>query len=62
MVDYNAGKFVIVIPNKPGDGFWKDEAGKIKIFDSINEALDTAGIYELEYAYICKIEVTHIEK
>ena len=40
----------------------KDEQGEIIVFDTIDEALITCGMYEFENVLVCKVEFNHIEK
>lgn len=41
--------------------FMKDENGKLKIYDTENEASTICGLYEFENAWICKLVYNHIE-
>jgi|JFJP01.1.fsa_nt_gi hypothetical protein len=54
------GKFIIIKDLEFSD-FMKDENGKIKTFDSLEEACDTCGIYEFPNVLVCKVEFNHIE-
>lgn len=42
--------------------FMKNEEGKIKLYDTEEEACDVCGIYEVENAWVCELKYNHIEK
>jgi hypothetical protein len=54
------GKFVIV-DNLNFTDFMKDENGNINVYDTLEEACSTCGMYEFEDAIVLKIEYNHIE-
>lgn len=54
------GKFFIIKDLEFSD-FFKDEEGKIRIFDTETEALETCGIYEFDDALVCQVTFNHIE-
>lgn len=54
------GKYVIVKDLNFSD-FMKDENGKIKIYNSYDEAGLTCGMYEFEDVLILKIESNYVE-
>ena len=41
--------------------FFKDENGKIKYYDTEEEACNICGIYELKNAWVMKLVYNHIE-
>ena len=55
------GKYIIIKDLNFSD-YMKDLEGKIQIFDTLNEACETCGMYEFENVLVCKIEYNHIEK
>lgn len=55
------GKFIIVKDLLFSD-YFKDENGKIKTYNTIEEATNICGIYELPDVLILKIESNYIEK
>lgn len=55
------GKYVIVKDILFSD-YHKDSEGKIKIFDTLDDAGDVCGIYEFEDVLIMKVEFNHVEK
>lgn len=55
------GKYVI-IENLNLMDYMKDENGKICIYDTLDEAAITCGMYEFEDVLIMKIEYNHVEK
>lgn len=55
------GKYIIVKDLKFSD-YMKDLEGKIKMFDTLDEAGETCGMYEFPDVLICKIEFNHVEK
>ena len=54
------GKYIIIKDLDFSD-FMKDEQGKIKLYDSIDEASETCGMYEFPNVLICKIEHNYRE-
>jgi hypothetical protein len=54
------GKYIIIKDLDFSD-FMKDEQGKIKLYDSIDEANETCGMYEFPNVLICKIEHNYVE-
>lgn len=54
------GKYIIVQDIELND-YMKDEEGKIKTFNSYQQALETCGIYEFENALILRVIYNHIE-
>lgn len=54
------GKYVI-IENLNLKDYMKDENGKICIYDTLDEASITCGMYEFEDVLIMKIEYNHVE-
>ena len=55
------GKYIIIKDLEFSD-FMKDDDGKIKLYNTINEAAETCGMYEFEDVLVCKIEYNHVEK
>ena len=41
--------------------YMKDEFGKIKYYDTEDEACEVCGMYEFENAWVCKLIFNHIE-
>jgi len=58
--DKVVGKHIIIKDLEFSD-FMKDDKGKIKLYDSLDDARETCGIYEFSDVLICKIEFNHIE-
>lgn len=56
----SVGKYVIVKDLNFND-YMTDDQGKIKIFNSLEEACETCGIYEFADALVLKVEYNHIE-
>jgi len=54
------GKYIIIKDLLFSD-FMKDSKGKIKTFDSLDEACETCGMYEFPDVLVCKIEFNHVE-
>jgi hypothetical protein len=54
------GKYIIIKDLDFSD-FMKDEKGKIKTYNSFDEACETCGMYEFPDVLVCKIEFNHIE-
>jgi len=54
------GKFIIIKDLEFSD-FMKDKDDKINIYDTLEEASLTCGMYEFPDVLICKIEYNHIE-
>ena len=54
------GKYIIIKDLAFSD-FMKDENGKIKVFDTLERAGETCGMYEFPDVLICKIERNYIE-
>jgi len=55
------GKYIIVKDLNFSD-FMKDESGKINVYDTLDEACLTCGMYEFENVLVMKIEHNHIER
>ena len=54
------GKYVII--DLRNMEFFKDLEGKIKYFDTEENACDYCGIYEFENAWVMKLIYNHIEE
>lgn len=54
------GKYVILNDISCQD-FMKDENGKMIVFDTLEDACTTCGMYEFEDAIVVKIEYNHVE-
>jgi len=54
------GKYVIVKDLDFSD-YMKDENGKINVYDTLDYACATCGMYEFEDVIVMKIEYNHIE-
>jgi len=54
------GKFVIVKDLDFSD-IMTDVNGKIKIYDNLEEACETCGIYEFEDALVLQVVFNHVE-
>jgi len=54
------GQYVII--DLRNMDFFKDKNGKIKYYDTEEEACNTVGIYEVENAWVMKLIYNHIEK
>jgi hypothetical protein len=54
------GKFFIIKDLAFSD-YMKDEQGKIKLYDTFEEATDVCGIYEFPNVLICEIKHNYIE-
>ena len=54
------GKYVIVKDLEFSD-FMKDKNGKIKVYNTLDEAGVTCGMYEFEDALVMKVEFNHVE-
>jgi hypothetical protein len=55
------GKYIIIKDINFSD-YMKDMLGKIKIFDTFDEACETCGMYEFQDVLVCKIEFNYVEK
>ena len=55
------GKYVILKDLSCQD-FMKDGDGNMSIFDTLEDACLTCGMYEFEDAIVIKIEYNHVEK
>jgi len=53
------GQYVII--DLRNMDFFKDKDGKIKYYNTEDEACETAGIYEVENAWVMKLIYNHIE-
>lgn len=53
------GKYVII--DLRNMDFMKDQEGKIKYYDTEEEAGDVCGMYEFENAWVMKLIYNHIE-
>lgn len=53
------GQYVII--DLRNMDFFKDKDGKIKYYNTENDACRTAGMYELENAWVMKLIYNHIE-
>jgi len=53
------GQFVII--NLINMDFMKDEAGEIRVYDTMEEASLVCGIYEFKNVWICELKYNHIE-
>lgn len=54
------GKYIIVKDLNFTD-YMKDENGKIKLYDTLNDARIECGMYEFENVLIMKIEINYVE-
>lgn len=54
------GKYVILKDLSCQD-YMKDENGKMNVYDTLEEACATCGMYEFEDAIVIKIEYNHVE-
>jgi hypothetical protein len=54
------GKFVII--DLRNMQFMKNKEGKIKYYDTEEEACAVCGIYEFENAWVMELKYNHIEK
>ena len=54
------GKHIIIKDLQFSD-FMKGDDGKIKLYDTAEEAAETCGMYEFENVLVCKIIFNHIE-
>lgn len=54
------GKYIIVKDLNFSD-FMKDENSKINVYDTLEDACVTCGMYELDNVLVMKIEYNHIE-
>jgi hypothetical protein len=55
-------KYKYVIIDLRNMDYMKDENGNIIYYDTIEEAVDTCGMYEFENAWVMKLIYNHIEK
>ncbi len=55
-------KYKYVIIDLRNMDYMKDENGNIIYYDTIEEAVDTCGIYEFENVWVMKLIYNHIEK
>lgn len=53
------GKYVII--DIINSDYMKDRFGKIKTYNTIEEALETCGMYEFPDVWVCKLELNYIE-
>ena len=53
------GKFVII--DLRNMDYMKDEKGNIKYYDTMEEASEVCGMYELENAWVMELKYNHIE-
>ena len=56
----SVGKYFIIQDLEFSD-YMKDKEGKIKIYDTLDEAAEVCGMYEFPNALVCKVEFNHIE-
>jgi hypothetical protein len=54
------GKFLIIKDIKFSD-YMKDKDGKIKVYDSFEEAMEICGMYEFQYALVIEIKYNYME-
>jgi len=54
------GKFLIIKDIKFSD-YMKDKDGKIKVYDSFEEAMEICGMYEFEDALVIEIKYNYME-
>ena len=54
------GKYII-IKDLNFNNYMKDEYGKIRIYDTLEDASNICGIYEFDDVLIVKIEYNHID-
>jgi len=54
------GKYVII--DLRNMDFMKDEEGKIKYYDTMDDACTTCGFNEVENAWVMKLMYNHIEE
>ena len=54
------GKFLIIKDIKFSD-YMKDKDGKIKVYDSFEEAMEICGMYEFEDALVIEIKHNYME-
>jgi len=55
------GKYIIITDILFTD-FMKDKNGKINLYDTLDDACVTCGMYEFPDVLVCKIEFNHVEK
>lgn len=55
-------KYKYVIIDLRNMDYMKDKNGNIIYYDTIEEAVDTCGMYEFENAWVMKLIYNHIEK
>ena len=53
------GKYVII--DLKNMDYMKDDLGKIKTYKTLEEALETCGMYEFSDVWVCKLEHNYIE-
>jgi hypothetical protein len=53
------GQFVIV--DLRNMDFMKDKEGKIRVYNTEEDASLTCGMYEFENAWVCELKYNHIE-
>jgi len=50
-----------IVENILFNDYMKDEHGKIKLYDTLEEAAEVCGIYEFPNVLVCKIKYNHVE-
>ena len=55
------GKYFIIQDLQFND-FMKNKDGVVNLYNTIEEACETCGMYEFENALVCKVEFNYIEK
>ena len=58
----NKDEQYVIVKDLEFSDYFKTESGKLKIFNTLREACEVCGMYELDKALVLKVVYTHIEE